>query len=176
MATRKKVKGKVQAKRKKRPAGKATRRTTVRKTTTVRKATTVGKTVAKKAPRRLASSKKPRPTAETAGTPAPISEQPPKAVRPELGPAQPISSGRRIGVVTHYYSHLSVVGMQLEPGARLRVGDVIHFRGHTTDFRQRVESLEVNRASVSEVGSNDDFGLKVVDHAREHDAVFKVGS
>ena len=170
MATRKKVKGKVQAKRKKRPAGKATRRRTVRKTRTVRKM------VAKKAPRGLASSKKPRPTAKTAGTSAPVSEQPPKGVRPEPGPAQPVSSERRIGVVTHYYSHPSVVGMHLEPGARLRVGDVIHIRGHTTDFKQRVELLEVNHASVSEVGPNDDFGLKVVDHAREHDAVFKVRS
>ncbi len=66
--------------------------------------------------------------------------------------------------------------MQLEPGATLRVGDVIHIRGHTTDFTQGVESLEVNHASVGEVGPNDDFGLKVVDHAREHDVVFKVRS
>ena len=56
----------------------------------------------------------------------------------------------------------------------LRVGDVIHIRGHTTDFSQRVESLEVNRAPVTEVGPNDDFGLKVVEHAREHDVVYKV--
>jgi hypothetical protein len=170
MATRKKVTGKAQAKRKKRPAGKVTRRRTVRKTTTVRK------TAAKKAPRRLASSKKTRPTAKTAGKPAPNSEPASETVRPQPSPAQPVSSERRIGVVTHYYSHLSVVAMQLEPGARLRVGDVIHIRGHTTDFRQRVESLEVNHASVSEVGPDDDFGLMVVEHAREHDAVFKVGS
>ena len=64
--------------------------------------------------------------------------------------------------MTHYYSHLSVVAMQLEPGATLRVGDVIRIRGHTTDFTQRVESLEVNQASVTEVGPNDDFGLKVL--------------
>jgi hypothetical protein len=64
--------------------------------------------------------------------------------------------------------------MQLDPGAMLRVGDVIHIRGRTTDFTQQVESLEVNRAPVSEVGPNDDFGLKVIEHAREHDAVFKV--
>jgi hypothetical protein len=64
--------------------------------------------------------------------------------------------------------------MQFEPGATLRVGDVIHIHGHSTDFTQRVESLEVNHASVAEVGANDDFGLKVIDHAREHDAVFKV--
>jgi hypothetical protein len=32
--------------------------------------------------------------------------------------------------------------IRLETGA-LRVGDVIHIRGHTTDFRQKVEYLEV---------------------------------
>jgi len=78
--------------------------------------------------------------------------------------------------VTHYYSHLSVVAMQLEPGTTLRVGDVIHIRGHTTDVTQKVESLEVNHAPVTEVGPNDDFGLKVVEHAREHDIVYKVRS
>ena len=65
--------------------------------------------------------------------------------------------------MTHYYSHLSVVALQLEPGTTLRVGDVIHIRGHTTDFTQKVESL-------------DDFGLNVVQHAREHDIVHKVRS
>jgi hypothetical protein len=79
----------------------------------------------------------------------------------------------RIGVVTHYYSHLSVATLRLESGT-LRVGDVIHIRGHTTDFSQRVESLEVNHAPATEVGPNDDFGLKVVQHAREHDVVYKV--
>ena len=37
-------------------------------------------------------------------------------------------------------------------------------------------SLEVNRASATEVAPNDDFRLKVVEHAREHDAVFRVRS
>jgi hypothetical protein len=84
--------------------------------------------------------------------------------------------GQRIGVVTHYYSHLSVVAMQLEPDTTLRVGDIIHIRGHTSDFAQNVDSLEVNHAPVTEVGPNDDFGLKVVEHAREHDIVYKVRS
>jgi translation elongation factor EF-1alpha len=75
--------------------------------------------------------------------------------------------------VTHYYSHLSVATLRLESGT-LRVADVIHIRGHTTDFSQRVESLEVNHAPATEVGPNDDFGLKVVQHARKHDVVYKV--
>ncbi len=88
-------------------------------------------------------------------------------------PAQPAPPGERIGVVTHYYSHLSVATLRLESGT-LRVRDVIHIRGHTTDFSQKVESLEVNHAPATEVGPNEDFGLKVVQHAREHDVVYKV--
>jgi len=75
--------------------------------------------------------------------------------------------------VTHYYSHVSVAIVRLESGM-LRVGDTIHIRGHTTDFSQRVQSLEVGHAPVAEVGPNDDFGLKVVAHAREGDVVYKV--
>jgi hypothetical protein len=169
MATRKKAKGKTKAKRKTKPVSKATRRA-------VTKAKKSRKKTAKKALLRRASPKKVRPTAKTGGTPTPVSERAPKGVSPPSSRPAQLPSEQRIGVVTHYYSHLSVVAIQLEPGATLRVGDVIHFRGHTTDFTQRVESLEVNHASMTEVGPNDDFGLKVAEHARQHDALFKVRS
>jgi len=164
MATRKKAKGKAKAKRKQRPVKAATRR----KTTTVRKKP------ARKAPVRRAF-KKARPTAKSAVKPTPASPpaQPVTATATASLPAQPAPPGERIGVVTHYYNHLSVATLRLESGT-LRVGDVIHIRGNTTDFSQRVESLEVNHAPANEVGPNDDFGLKVVGHAREHDVVYKV--
>jgi hypothetical protein len=97
----------------------------------------------------------------------------PKATKPATPPPPP-PPGERIGVVTHYYSHLSVAVVKLEPGTMLRVGDNIHIKGHTSDFGQRVESLHVGHSPVQEVGPNDDFGLKVVDHAREHDVVYRV--
>jgi putative protease len=90
-------------------------------------------------------------------------------------PPQPAPPGERIGVVTHYYSHLSVAIVRLESGL-LRPGDMIHIRGHTTDFSQRVQSLEVDHRPVAEVRPNDEFGLKVIAHAREHDVVYKVQS
>ena len=94
----------------------------------------------------------------------------PRAAKPPSAPAAP---GERIGVVTHYYGNVSVAVVKLESGS-LRVGDSIHVRGHTSDFSQRVESLQIGHAAVSEVGPNDDFGLKVIAHAREHDIVYKV--
>ena len=75
--------------------------------------------------------------------------------------------------MSHYVSHLSVAALLMESGS-LRVGDTIHVKGHTTDFTQKVDSLQVDHAPVSEVRSGQDFGLKVKEHAREHDVVYKV--
>jgi hypothetical protein len=177
LATRTKAKHKGKAKRKKTLVSKVARR---KKATAVRKTKAIRKKAPKKAAVRRVSSKKARPTAKVAveATPASAPAEP-EAVRPIPGvaaqPTPPTEPGERIGFVTHYYSHLSVAIIRLESGA-LRVGDVIHIRGKTTDFSQTVESLEVNHAHVTDVGPNEEFGLKVVDHAREHDVVFKVRS
>jgi len=161
MPTKKKAKGKTKAKRKKPPV---TRATTRRKTAARKKP-------AKKALVRRSSAKIATPAGNAAVKPRSAG---PSAVTPMPSlPAKPTPPGERIGVVTHYYSQLSVAILRLESGM-LRVGDVIHIRGHTTDLSQRVESLEVNHAPATEVGPNDDFGLKVVGHVREHDVVYKV--
>jgi hypothetical protein len=161
MPTKKKAKGKTKAKRKKPPVTKAT----------TRRKTAARKKPAKKALVRRSSTKKATPAGNAAVKPRSAG---PSAVTPMPSlPAKPTPPGERIGVVTHYYSHLSVAILRLESGM-LRVGDVIHIRGHTTDLSQRVESLEVNHAPATEVGPNDDFGLKVVGHVREHDVVYKV--
>jgi hypothetical protein len=155
MATRKKAKGKAKTKRKKPP-----------KTKTVQKKPPKKAQVRRASPKKgRASPKKERPTAKAGAKTAPASRS--------AQPAQPAPLEERIGVVTHYYGHLSVAILRLESGT-LRVGDMIHIRGHTTDFSQRVESLEVDHAPATEVGPNDDFGLKVDGHVREHDVVYKV--
>ncbi len=167
MPTRKKVKGKTKATRRKAPVATATIR---------RKSATVGKKPAKKKKASLqpVSLTKAKPKASTSVKPTPVSPPAqPVAAKPTTRPTQPALPEERIGVVSHYYSHPSVATLRLESGT-LRIDDVIHIRGHTTDLRQRVESLEVNHAPVTEVGPNDDFGLKVVGHVREHDVVYKV--
>lgn len=162
MATRKKPKGRTKTLRKKKAAAP---KPPPRKKTAKKPAT--------KAPVRRASPKKATPAARAAPKPKPVGRpaQPAAALKASP-PAQSAPPGERIGVVTHYYSHLSVAIVRLESGT-LRVGDVIHIRGHTTDFGQRVESLEVDHAPATEVGSNEEFGVKVVAHAREHDVVYK---
>lgn len=76
-----------------------------------------------------------------------------------------------IGTVTHYFSHLSVAAVSLTDS--LRVGDRIHISGHTTDVEQTVESMEVDHAPVESAGPGDDVALKVVDHVRDHDKIYR---
>jgi putative protease len=78
----------------------------------------------------------------------------------------------RIGVVDHYYTHLGVVAVVLE--GDLKVGDTIHIKGHTSDFTQKIESIQIEHQNVSEAKKGDNIGIKVKEHAREHDVVYRV--
>ena len=136
---------------------------------TKKKAKAKSKAKRKPAPARKPTARKKPAKKKTAPKRAPAG----KKTKPKAPPAaKPAPAGERIGVVTHYFSHLSVAVVKLERG-RLHVGDTIHFKGHTTDFSQRVASLQVDHQPVNEVGPDDDFGLQVSEHAREGDIVYK---
>jgi len=79
----------------------------------------------------------------------------------------------RIGRVTEYFAKIGVAGIQLTDGS-LRVGDTIHIKGHTTDFQQVVDSIQVEHQDVQEAGPGTLIGVKVRDRVREHDIVYKV--
>lgn len=76
-----------------------------------------------------------------------------------------------IGRVTHYYSHLNVAAVELSD--TISVGDKVHFCGHTTDFVETIESMEVEHKHVQRAGPGDDVAIQVLQHVREHDKLFK---
>jgi translation initiation factor IF-2 len=78
-----------------------------------------------------------------------------------------------IGKVTHYFGKAQVAGIEITEG-ELKVGDTIHVRGHTSDFTQMIDSMQIDRAPVETARVGDLIGIKVVDHAREHDEVYRV--
>lgn len=96
---------------------------------------------------------------------------PPAGTAPPV--EEPASNEEAIGVITHYYSHLGVAVAQLNKGA-LKTGDTIHVKGHTTDFTQTVDSMEYEHQHIDQAGAGQNIGLKVIDHAREHDIVYRV--
>ena len=78
----------------------------------------------------------------------------------------------RAGVISHYYGHLGVAAIILE--SDLRVGDTIHIKGHTTELTQNVESIQIEHKDVAEAKRGQDIGIKVKDHVREHDVVYRI--
>lgn len=77
-----------------------------------------------------------------------------------------------VGKITHYYSHLNVAVLQLTD--HLRIGELIHILGHTTDFIQKVTSLEINHHHVIEVKPGEDVALKVIEPVHVHDVIYRV--
>lgn len=80
---------------------------------------------------------------------------------------------KKIGVVNHYYTHLGVGIVKIEQDG-LKAGETLHFKGHTTDFQQTVDSLQIEHKDVQEAKVGELVGMKVSEHIREHDEVFKV--
>jgi len=49
----------------------------------------------------------------------------------------------------HYFSKIGVAAIQISHDT-LRVGDTIHVKGHTTDFAQKIDSMQIDGKSVAE--------------------------
>jgi len=144
-----KKKGKAKVKAKKAPA---------------KKKSPVKKKVLKKAPapKKKAAAPKKKAAPRAATRPKPVEA-------PVRGPAP---GAVRVGVVTHYYGHLSVAAVKLD--VALKVGDTIQVFGHTSDFRQKVDSIQIEHEQVPEAIGGDEIGIKVAQHAREHDVVYRI--
>ena len=77
-----------------------------------------------------------------------------------------------IGTVTHYFAKPEVGVVKLS-GA-VAIGDVLHFRGRTTDLEQKLTSMQVDHASVETAAAGSEVALKVDDRVRQGDEVFRV--
>jgi len=82
-------------------------------------------------------------------------------------------SERYVGTVTHYFNGPGVAVIQVAESG-LALGDQVHIVGHTTDFADRVESMEMEHGRVEHAGPGDEVAIKLGARARPHDQVFKV--
>jgi putative protease len=78
-----------------------------------------------------------------------------------------------IGRVERFFSKIGVAAIRITSG-ELKVGDTIKFKGHSTDFEQTVESMQVEHENVEKVETGKDVGIKVKEKVRDHDTVYLV--
>ncbi len=79
---------------------------------------------------------------------------------------------KEIGKVFLYFSKVGVAAIKLT--GNLNIGDKIHIKGHTTDFEQQVDSMQIDNKPIKVAKSGDDIGIKVPDKVRPNDTVFLV--
>jgi len=94
----------------------------------------------------------------------------------EKKPASPKASQggekaeKPIGVVTHYFNHLSVGIVKLK--SPMKKGDKIKIKGHTTDIEQTADEIQYDHKNIEAGKKGQEVGIKVKDHVREGDEVF----
>jgi putative protease len=80
-----------------------------------------------------------------------------------------IPAKRILGAVTHYFPHVRAAVIKLKKP--ISVGDTILIKGSTTNFKQRVDSMQIDHVSIQKAKKGDEIGLQVKDRVREHDLV-----
>ncbi len=86
-----------------------------------------------------------------------------------------VPGGKLIGKVTHYFPHVNAAVIVLGKGS-LRIGDTIVVKGHTTELKQQVTSMQIDHKPITDAKKGDEIGLFVSGRVREHDLVYTVAS
>lgn len=80
--------------------------------------------------------------------------------------------GEEIGKLTHYFAKIGVAVVELVKS--LNVGDTIRIKGATTDFKQLVDSMQIEHKPVKKAKKGEAVGLKVKGKVRGNETVYKV--
>jgi putative protease len=78
-----------------------------------------------------------------------------------------------VGKVSIFFAKPSVAAVEITSGT-LTVGDSVRFKGATTNFDQRIESMEIDRKPVPDAAAGQSVGIKVRERVRPHDKVYKL--
>ncbi len=84
-----------------------------------------------------------------------------------------MATEEKVGIVDGYYAKIGVAAVRLTDGP-LQVGDQIRIRGHTTDFTQKVESLQLEHRAIERAERGSEAALKVRERVRLHDQILKI--
>jgi len=83
----------------------------------------------------------------------------------------PVTKGKPIGEVTHYYGDISVAIVKFN--RPFGCGEKAHFAGATTDFKETVKSMQYEHKPVETAKKGQEVGIKVGDKVRQGDEVYE---
>jgi len=94
-----------------------------------------------------------------------------KAKKPAAKKTATAKKLKPIGVVTHYYGDISVAVIKFKQA--FKKGEKVHFKGATTDFKEKIKSMQYEHKPVEAAKKGQEVGIKVGDKVREGDDVYE---
>jgi putative protease len=162
------MKGAMKAKKRSKRSVSKTKKTSARKS----KATVVRKARQAKRPSKKRAAQSPvKTTVPTGKGQKAVPVQTQTKVETTPSPAPPVQAGTEIGQVIGFFRIPVVAVVSISQG-RLKLGDRIWIRGHTTDLKETVTSMQINHQPIQEAKAGDEIGLKVSDRVRRGDRVY----
>ena len=79
----------------------------------------------------------------------------------------------QVAVIVKFFAKPSVAALEVT-NCTIKKGDILRYKGHTTDFIEEISSMEIDNQVVDEVKVGDLVGVKVKERVRENDKVYKV--
>ena len=79
-----------------------------------------------------------------------------------------------VGVVREYFRRPQAAAVEILRG-KVKIGDSLRFSGYTTDFTQRITSIQMNHRDIPEAEKGDCVGIQVEDRVRRNDRMFLEG-
>ncbi|MDD5617955.1 MAG: hypothetical protein PHG69_02575 [Candidatus Omnitrophica bacterium] len=110
----------------------------------------------------------------------PVSKKKTKTKKPAKIITKTVKSVKKLGMpkeilvaeAIHYFSHIKVAILRMKKP--LALNDKIHIKGHTTDFTQNIQSMQMNHQPVDLVKKGQEIGILVKGKVRHKDKVYKV--
>lgn len=113
--------------------------------------------------KKIQKSKKVKKFTRGGGTAKKIVKKAVKAAKPKVI--------KPIGVVTHFYGGIEVAIVKFK--VPVKKGSAISFRGATTDFDQKIKSMQYDHKDIAVAKKGQEVGMKVDDKVREGDEIFE---
>jgi translation elongation factor EF-1alpha len=79
---------------------------------------------------------------------------------------------KEVGKVSDFFAHVVVAGIDMT--GKLKVGDKIHIKGHTTDIEMDLTSMQIDNEDVTQAKKGQSVGIKVPERVRPGDVIYRV--
>lgn len=77
----------------------------------------------------------------------------------------------KLGKISHIFDKIGVAVIEVEKP--ISVGDTISIEGSTTNFQQKIDSMQIDKKPVQKAIKGQSIGMKVKDKVRVGDIVYK---